>query len=162
MAPAAADDLAGIPLFATLEPDEQAAIAPWFELEDVSPGVKLTGEGASGYSFYVLRDGAATVSIDGREVRTLGPGDFFGELALLGDGRRTADGDGDYRRSLAGARSLRYRVPSAPADVSGARLADRVGSPRDRTSCVAADAPRRPNPRAYDLRVAVEILYCPV
>jgi voltage-gated potassium channel len=90
MAPAAADDLAGIPLFATLEPDEQAAIAPWFELEDVSPGVKLTGEGASGYSFYVLRDGAATVSIDGREVRTLGPGDFFGELALLGDGRRTA------------------------------------------------------------------------
>jgi voltage-gated potassium channel len=90
MAPAAADDLAGIPLFATLEPDEQAAIAPWFELEDVSPGVKLTGEGASCYSFYVLRDGAATVSIDGREVRTLGPGDFFGELALLGDGRRTA------------------------------------------------------------------------
>ncbi len=90
MAPAAADDLAGIPLFDTLEPDEQAAIAPWFELEDVSPGVKLTGEGASGYSFYVLRDGAATVSIDGRAVRTLGPGDFFGELALLGDGRRTA------------------------------------------------------------------------
>jgi hypothetical protein len=117
MAPAAADDLAGIPLFATLEPDEQAAIAPWFELEDVSPGVKLTGEGAS---------------------------------------------DSHHCRSVAGARSLRYRVPSAPADVSGARLADRVGSPRDRTSCVAADAPRRPNPRAYDLRVAVEILYCPV
>jgi CRP-like cAMP-binding protein len=90
MAPAAADDLAGIPLFDTLEPDEQAAIAPWFELEDVSPGVKLTGEGASGYSFYVLRHGAATVTIDDIEVRTLGPGDFFGELALLGDGRRTA------------------------------------------------------------------------
>jgi CRP-like cAMP-binding protein len=90
MAPAAADALAGIPLFDTLEPDERAAIAPWFELEDVSPGMKLTGEGASGYSFYVLRDGAATVSIDGSEVRTLAPGDFFGELALLGDGRRTA------------------------------------------------------------------------
>jgi voltage-gated potassium channel len=90
MAPAAADDLAGIPLFDTLEPDERAAIAPWFELEDVSPGMKLTGEGASGYSFYVLRDGAATVTIDGIEVRTLGPGDFFGELALLGEGRRTA------------------------------------------------------------------------
>jgi voltage-gated potassium channel len=90
MAPAAANDLAGIPLFDTLEPDERAAIARWFELEDVSPGVKLTDEGASGYSFYVLRDGAATVSIDGSEVRTLAPGDFFGELALLGDGRRTA------------------------------------------------------------------------
>jgi CRP-like cAMP-binding protein len=90
MAPAAADDLAGIPLFDMLESDERAAIAPWFELEDVSPGMKLTGEGASGYSFYVLRDGAAIVTIDGIEVRTLGPGDFFGELALLGDGRRTA------------------------------------------------------------------------
>jgi CRP-like cAMP-binding protein len=90
MAPAAADDLAGIPLFDTLEPDERAAIAPWFELEDVSPGMKLTGEGASGYSFYVLREGAATVTIDDIEGRTLGSGDFFGELALLGDGRRTA------------------------------------------------------------------------
>ena len=90
MSAAAAADLAGIPLFDPLEPDERAAIAPWFELEDVSPGVKLTGEGASGYSFFVLREGTATVSIDGTEVRTLGPGDFFGELALLGDGRRTA------------------------------------------------------------------------
>lgn len=90
MAPAAADDLAGIPLFDTLEPDERATIAQWFELDEVGSGVKLTGEGASGYSFYVLRDGAAIVSIDGVAVRTLGPGDFFGELALLGDGRRTA------------------------------------------------------------------------
>ena len=90
MAPAAPDDLAGIPLFDSLEPDERAAIARWFELEDVSAGVKLTGEGATGYSFYVLCDGAATVSIDGSDVRPLVPGDFFGELALLGDGRRTA------------------------------------------------------------------------
>ena len=90
MSAATADDLAGIPLFEALEPDERASIAPWFELENVSPGVNLTGEGASGYSFYVLREGAATVTIDGSEVRTLSPGDFFGELALLGDGRRTA------------------------------------------------------------------------
>jgi hypothetical protein len=48
MAPAAADDLAGIPLFDTLGPDERAAIAPWFELEDVGPGVKLTGGGRVG------------------------------------------------------------------------------------------------------------------
>lgn len=90
MATATADDLAGIPLFDALGPDERAAIAAWFELEDVSPGVNLTGEGASGYSFYVLRGGAATVTVNGIEVRTLEPGDFFGELAILGDGRRTA------------------------------------------------------------------------
>ena len=90
MSAATADDLAGIPLFGTLQAEQLDAIASWFELEDVSSGVKLTGEGATGYSFYILRAGAATVSIDGVDVRTLTPGDFFGELALLGDGRRTA------------------------------------------------------------------------
>src|SRR5262250_1492246 len=87
---AGADDLAGIELFESLDPDARATLAPWFEVQDVSPGIKLCGEGASGYSFFVLRDGSATVTIDGTEVRRLGPGDFFGELAILGDGRRTA------------------------------------------------------------------------
>jgi CRP/FNR family transcriptional regulator, cyclic AMP receptor protein len=90
MASATVDDLAGIPFFDTLDAEERTAIAPWFEVREVSPGVKLTGEGASGYEFFVLREGAATVTINGIEVRTLGAGDFFGELAILGDGRRTA------------------------------------------------------------------------
>lgn len=90
MLPATAGDLAGIPLFDGLDPAARAAIAPWFELRDVSSDVHLTGEGASGYSFFVLQDGSATVTIDGVEVRTLQPGDFFGELAILGDRRRTA------------------------------------------------------------------------
>jgi CRP-like cAMP-binding protein len=90
MPTAAADDLAGVPLFETLEPEDQTAIAPWFEVQDVSAGVKVTGEGAAGYSFYVLLEGTATVTINGIEVRTLQPGDFFGELAILGEGRRTA------------------------------------------------------------------------
>ena len=47
-----ADDLAGIPLFDALEPGDREAIAPWFEVQDVSQGVKLTGEGAAGYSFF--------------------------------------------------------------------------------------------------------------
>ena len=83
-------DLAAIALLDDLEPEELTKIAPWFEVQDVSPGVNLTGEGASGYSFYILSDGTASVTIDGVEVNTLGPGDFFGELAILGDGVRTA------------------------------------------------------------------------
>jgi CRP-like cAMP-binding protein len=90
MSTAADEDLAGVPLFAGLEPDVRAALADWFEVQEVSEGVRLTGEGASGYSFFVLREGTATVTIDGIVVRTLEPGDFFGELAILGDGRRTA------------------------------------------------------------------------
>jgi len=87
---ATADDLAGIALFEDLDLEARAAIAPWFEVQDVSADVKLTGEGAAGYSFFVIRSGTATVTINGIEVRTLSAGDFFGELAILGDGRRTA------------------------------------------------------------------------
>ncbi len=90
MPTASTEDLAGVALFDMLAPAEREAIAPWFERQDVSPGVRLTGEGATGYSFFVLRQGTATVTIDGVDVRALGAGDFFGELALLGDGRRTA------------------------------------------------------------------------
>ena len=87
---ATADDLAGIALFESLDGDARAAIAPWFEVQDVGAEVMLIGEGCAGYSFFILREGATTVTIDGIEVRTLGQGDFFGELAILGDGRRTA------------------------------------------------------------------------
>jgi CRP-like cAMP-binding protein len=90
MADASTWDLAGIALLDDLEPEELAKIAPWFEVQDASPGVNLTGEGASGYSFFILSDGTASVTVDGVEVNTLGPGDFFGELAILGDGVRTA------------------------------------------------------------------------
>jgi voltage-gated potassium channel len=90
MPSATPDDLTGIPLFDSLEPEDRATIAPWFEVQEVSAGVNLTGEGATGYEFFVLRDGTATVTVDGEEIRTLGSGDFFGELAILGDGRRTA------------------------------------------------------------------------
>jgi voltage-gated potassium channel len=90
MPSATPDDLTGIPLFDSLEPEDRATIAPWFEVQEVSAGVNLTGEGATGYEFFVLRDGTATVTVDGEEIRTIGSGDFFGELAILGDGRRTA------------------------------------------------------------------------
>jgi CRP-like cAMP-binding protein len=56
----------------------------------VAEGVKLCGEGAAGYSFFVLVDGSAVVTSDGTELARLGPGDFFGEVAILDGGRRTA------------------------------------------------------------------------
>ena len=84
------DDLTGIPLFADLSDEERASLAEWFEISDASPGMVLVAEGAAGYSFYVLVDGAAEVTVGGETVATYGPGDFFGEMAILGGGRRTA------------------------------------------------------------------------
>jgi CRP-like cAMP-binding protein len=54
-------------------------------------GSRFTTEGASGYLFFVIVEGTAQAEIDGRPVGKLGPGDFFGEVALLGEtGRRMA------------------------------------------------------------------------
>jgi CRP-like cAMP-binding protein len=118
MPTATAEDLAGVALFDTLEADERAAIAPWFELRDVSAGVRLTGEGASGYSFFVLRRGAADVSIDGSDVRTLGPGDFFGELAT-GVGRRPSRPPRQRRCSCCSAPSSGGSSRSIPSSRPG-------------------------------------------
>ena len=86
----AVDTLADLPLFSSLTGGERELVAAWAELRTASPGDQLCGEGASGYSFFVLCSGAADVTQDGKELRALGPGDFFGELAILGDGRRSA------------------------------------------------------------------------
>ena len=85
-----AADLVGVPLFESLNERELQELASRFEAKDVGEGIQLVGEGASGYSFFILVDGTATVTAGGDEVAQLGPGDFFGEMALLGDGRRRA------------------------------------------------------------------------
>jgi CRP-like cAMP-binding protein len=88
--PAQLADLAGVPLFATLSDSERAEIAALFEVKDVAAGVRLVGEGTTGSTFFVLARGEVVVTANGERIASLGPTDFFGELALLGEGRRTA------------------------------------------------------------------------
>jgi CRP-like cAMP-binding protein len=91
MATLTAPDLAGIPLFEDLSEDERARLAGKFEERTVGPGSHLTAEGASGYLFFVIVEGSAEAQIDDRPVGQLSPGDFFGEVAMLGEtGRRMA------------------------------------------------------------------------
>jgi CRP-like cAMP-binding protein len=88
--PVTASQLAGVPLFASLDEQELTETACHFEERNVSEGVTLVDEGATGYCFFVIEEGGATVSANGKELRELGPGDYFGEIAILGDGRRSA------------------------------------------------------------------------
>jgi CRP-like cAMP-binding protein len=83
-------DLAVVPIFRSLSDADLEQLAGWFEVKDVSAGVRLVGEGATGYSFFVLSEGEVAVTAGGSDVASLGPGDFFGEMALLGSGRRQA------------------------------------------------------------------------
>ena len=87
---AGADDLRKIPLFAGLEPEALERIAAAAKDVDVPAGQPLTQPGAPGTGMFFICDG--TVEVESREtIRELGPGDFFGELALLTEGgTRTA------------------------------------------------------------------------
>jgi CPA1 family monovalent cation:H+ antiporter len=87
---ASLDDLAAAPLFESLDDEQRRQVAGWFHIENASEGVRLCGEGCHGYTFFVMTEGTADVTADGEQLATLGPGDYFGEVAILGSGRRTA------------------------------------------------------------------------
>lgn len=87
---ASASQLAAIPLFESLSSSDLEELAPWFDVQIAGEGVRLIGEGSSGYSFFILTQGSAAVTTAEGTLANLGPGDFFGEIAILGDGRRTA------------------------------------------------------------------------
>jgi CRP-like cAMP-binding protein len=82
--------LTEIPLFAELTLDQQERVARVFEELEVEEGATLLREGDFGYSMFAVTSGTADVVKDGQVLRTLGPGDVFGEIAVLAGGRRTA------------------------------------------------------------------------
>jgi CRP/FNR family transcriptional regulator, cyclic AMP receptor protein len=84
------EELAAVPLFETLTIDELKAVASVTDASDLPAGTTLIAEDEPGHALLVLLDGTASVTASGSRLATLGPGDFFGEIALLGDGRRTA------------------------------------------------------------------------
>jgi CRP-like cAMP-binding protein len=85
------DALAKAPLFAALSRQELGERAKATEDLEVDEGKALTREGDLGREFFVIVDGDVSVTQDGKEIRRLGAGDFFGEIALIYDNaRRTA------------------------------------------------------------------------
>ena len=87
---ASVDDLATVPLFNSVDKEQLAKLANWFHVQNANEGVRLVGEGPPGYTFFVLVEGTAAVTSEDQTLTELTAGDFFGEVAILGDGRRTA------------------------------------------------------------------------
>jgi CRP/FNR family transcriptional regulator, cyclic AMP receptor protein len=90
MSKEAAELLRQVPLFSDLDQRELQDIASAMKSRTFSSGQEIAVEGESGVGFFVIEDGQAKVTVGGDEVRTLGPGDYFGEVALITQGPRTA------------------------------------------------------------------------
>ena len=79
-----------VPLFAGLDDRELRQIAESLHERRFSAGDTVTKEGAGGAGFFFVDQGEASVTVDGQPRGTIGPGDYFGEIALLTGSERTA------------------------------------------------------------------------
>lgn len=86
-----ADELQEVPLFSGLGQRQLKKLARGFKERKFAPGRTVVREGhMDGVGFFVIADGTATVTVEGTEVATLGPGDHFGELAMISERERGA------------------------------------------------------------------------
>ncbi len=90
MAQQAVTLLERVPIFQDLDHRELERIAGSMKERIFHAGDTVTSEGAGGIGFFVIEEGEAKVSVGGQDRRRLGPGDYFGEVALLTDSPRTA------------------------------------------------------------------------
>ena len=79
-----------VPLFAGVKDRDLGRLAKVLSERTFAEGEAITTEGQSGVGFFVIEHGNATVSLKGEILRTLGPGDHIGEIALIDEGPRSA------------------------------------------------------------------------
>ncbi|HET9731886.1 MAG TPA: PEP/pyruvate-binding domain-containing protein [Acidimicrobiales bacterium] len=85
-----ADALKPVQLFAGLDDEERTQVARLFKERRFTAGETVVREGTGGAALFLIDSGEATVVVGGDERSTLGPGDYFGEIALIDDGPRSA------------------------------------------------------------------------
>jgi CRP/FNR family cyclic AMP-dependent transcriptional regulator len=90
MATAPEEALRNVPIFAGLDDDDLERLARQMKERRFREGADVTTEGAGGAGFFVIIEGNASVSVMGELRATLGPGDYFGEIALIDEGTRSA------------------------------------------------------------------------
>ena len=79
-----------VPIFAPLDDDVQEDLASRMQERKVTAGESLVTQGESGDEFFLIVEGEFDAQVDGKSVRSMGPGESFGEIAMLRDTERTA------------------------------------------------------------------------
>ena len=98
-----------VPLFSGLERQHLEMLARSFKDRTFPPGHEVAREGGGGVGFFVIESGEATVSVGGQERRKFGPGDYFGEIALIDEGARSATVTADTELRCYGMTSWEFR-----------------------------------------------------
>jgi CRP-like cAMP-binding protein len=86
----AVDTLRQVRLFADLTDEELGRVANAFKERQFAQGETIIQQGSGAAAFFVIHSGEAAVLVDGERKAVLGPGDHFGEMALIDAGERTA------------------------------------------------------------------------
>jgi CRP/FNR family transcriptional regulator, cyclic AMP receptor protein len=84
------DAIGRVPLFSELSEGELEQVARLFKQRTFAAGETVAREGSGGAAFYLIESGTAAVSVAGQERAGLGPGEYFGEIALIDEGARSA------------------------------------------------------------------------
>src|SRR5689334_5757676 len=84
------ETLGRVPLFSGVKPKDLKKLGKRMTERTFSEGDTIASEGETGLGFFVIEEGSATVSRGGETVATLGPGEYFGEIALIDSGPRSA------------------------------------------------------------------------
>lgn len=90
MAQPTSDLIRRIPIFSELDDASVSQLASDFIEREFEAGDRIATEGEGGLNFFVVDSGTAEVAVGGTTVRSLGPGDSFGEIALVDKSARTA------------------------------------------------------------------------
>jgi CRP/FNR family transcriptional regulator, cyclic AMP receptor protein len=85
------DVIRSAPLFAQLSKRDVKQLASALHETKFAPGTVIVERGKPGVGFFLIADGSATVSVDGKPIKVLTPGDHFGEVALIDEGTRMAE-----------------------------------------------------------------------
>ena len=127
-----ASRLQQVPLFESVSRADLERLAGWADEVEVEPGRTVVHQGEPAYEFFVILEGRARVVAGGDPVRTLEPGDFFGEIGLSGHEPRSASVTAETPMRLAVMFEREFHAMQNEMPAVAARVVEAVEARRPR------------------------------